>query len=253
MKRFKSTYGAPLVVILVAITIQGCGGSGGDNDTSNSSAVQNNAQSASTAPVTIDGDVNVHPKAGPAGSTIAVSGRGFADVCGVALFLDTLDGEGLAEATVTDGAFDVQAVVPESAAEGDHTIVGDLLELASQECTQSTGTNFETTFAVNGRIPIITLSLQDGRPGATVDVQGRGFCFDECSPVTLLIDGQVAASGVTVADDGTFGSAAMVPAIDAAGAVAVVALQTDSAGMELRGFGELTVTVRPDEKKVAIP
>ena len=102
-------------------------------------------------------------------------------------------------------------------------------------------------------MPIIELTVHDGRPGSDVEVLGRGFCAAaECSPVTLLIDGQVTTSGVEVAEDGTFSSAAMVPAIDAAGAVSVVAAQTAADGSALRGFGELFVTVRPNEEPPVI-
>jgi hypothetical protein len=250
MKRVTSINGARLLAILIAIILQGCGGSGGGgSDTANSTAAQGGALAPGANLNSAGSEVSIHPKSGPAGSTVAISGRGFADVCGAALSLEKLGGETLAEATISNGAFNVQAVLPETVASGDLVIVGELLELNGQECTQSTGATFETAFGVNGEFPIITLAVLDGRPGVAVDIQGRGFCSEtECSAVTLLIDGQVAASGVTVEDDGTFSTGAIVPAIDAAGAVAVVATQTDAGGSMLRGFGELFVTVRPNEE-----
>ena len=255
MKPLMLARGTPFLAILVASIIQGCGGSGGaGNDANKPTASQGGSSGPGTSVNSATGEVGIHPKSGPAGSTIAISGQGFVNVCRAALFLEKAGGESLAEATISDGAFAVQAVLPETVASGDLVIVGELLESDGQGCTQSTGTTFETTFSVAGRMPIITLALMDGRPGTAVDVTGRGFCAEpDCSPVTLLIDGQVAASGVPVESDGTFNTGAIVPAIDAAGAVAVVATQTDAGGSELRGFGELFVTVRPKEEPPVIP
>ena len=245
MKRVTLNTVTPLLAMTVAIFIQGCGSSGGGNDASNRSANANTGSASN--------EFSIHPLSGPAGSTVAISGRGFADNCGAALFLKKSGGESLADATISDGTFNVQAVLPDTAASGELVIVGDLLKSDGQACTQSTGTTFETRFDVTGPMPIITLAALDGRPGTAVDVQGRGFCPDAgCSPVTVLIDGQAAASDVAVEGDGTFNIGALVPAIDAAGMVAVVALQTDAAGSELRGFGELIVTVRPNEKPPVI-
>jgi hypothetical protein len=237
--------------MLLAMTIQGCGGGsgGGNNEPGNAANVAGKPTALGAGVNEQMAEVGVHPTSGPSGSTVAISGRGFADACGVNLFLGQLGGESLAEALINDGSFAVQAVLPEALTSGELVIVGDLLESDGQECTQSTGATFETTFDVTGGMPIITLALPEGRPGTEVGIEGRGFCGDpECSAVRLLIDGQVAATGVAVEDDGTFSTGAFVPAIDAAGAVAVVATQTDADGMELRGFGELIVTVRPNEE-----
>jgi hypothetical protein len=237
--------------MLLAIAIQGCGGSGGggSDQLGNPANVAGKPTALGAGVNAQDGEVDIHPLSGPSGSTVAISGRGFADACGVALYLEQAGGDSLADASISDGSFNVQAVLPESLAAGELVIVGDLLESDGQECTQSMGATFEMTFDVTGSMPIISLALAEGRPGTEVDVHGRGFCGDpECSLVTLLIDGQVAATGVAVEDDGTFSAGAFVPAIDAAGAVAVVATQADADDMELRGFGELIVTVRPNEE-----
>jgi len=250
MRPIKITRVGPLVAMSLAIFIQGCGGgSGGGSDRNNPASVTSKPTASGAGVSEQKSEAGVHPTSGPSGSTVAISGRGFADACGVALFLGQAGGESLAEAPIDDGSFNVQAVLPEALEPGELVIVGDILETDGQACTQSMGASFETSFEVTGSMPIITLAVLEGRPGTEVDVQGRGFCADpECSGVTLLIDGQVAAAGIAVADDGTFTAGAFVPAIDAAGAVAVVATQTDADGMELRGFGELIVTVRPNEE-----
>ena len=240
----------PLLAMGAAFFIHGCGG-GSDSNRVNPASANLNPQGAGVAEP--GGKVGIHPLSGPSGSTVAVSGRGFVNACGAALYLRSFGGETLANADVGDGDFNIQAVLPEGLEPGEVTIVGELLGSDGAACTQSTGTTFEAKFEVMDEMPIIELAVHDGRPGSDVGVTGRGFCPQpECSDVTLLIDGQVATPGVEVAEDGTFSSAAMVPAIDAAGAVAVVAVQTAADGSVLRGFGEVFVTVRPNEEPPVI-
>jgi len=245
MKRVTLNKVTPLLAMTIALFLQGCGGSGGE---SSSPAVQTSSAATGSGTGITSSKVGIHPASGLAGAAVAISGNGFADACGVALFLDKTGGHSLVDGKISNGIFNVQAVLPESTVPGELMIVGELLKSDGQGCTQSTSTTFETSFTVTGSMPIIELGILEGRPGTAVDVGGRGFCPDaECSPVTVLIDGQVAAPGVTVEDDGTFNAGAIVPAIDAAGLVGVVAVQTDADGSQLRGFGELIVTVRPNE------
>ena len=245
----KPTFESRVTVFLAiwaAMIIQGCGGGSDSSRVDLASAGSAGDDAGLGEP---SGKIGIHPLSGPSGSTVAISGKGFGNACGAQLYLRSLGGENLASSSVGDGSFKLQAVLPEALEPGELSIVGELLTSDGTACTQSSGTTFETKFAIMDEMPIIELALHDGRPGSDVGVTGRGFCSDpECSGVTLLIDGQVATSGVEVAEDGTFSSAAMVPAIDAAGAVAVVAVQTAADGSALRGFGELFVTVRPNEE-----
>lgn len=251
MSPIPSTKAIPLLALAVALFIQGCGGAGNNGIDAANTNSQPLAEGAGLDEST--NKVGIHPRSGPSGSTVAVSGRGFANACGATLYLRMFGGERLANASVGDGNFTLQAVLPEGLGPGELTIVGELLSSDGTACTQSTGTTFETKFEVMDEMPIIELAVHDGRPGSDVGVTGRGFCSQpECSAVTLLIDGQLTAAGVEVAEDGTFSAGAMVPAIDAAGAVAVVALQSAADGSELRGFGELFVTVRPNEEPPVI-
>jgi hypothetical protein len=95
--------------------------------------------------------------------------------------------------------------------------------------------------------PSLVISTREARPGATVNVEGRGFCGAAgCSRVTVLIDGQVGAGDVEVSAAGTFSTEARVPAIDTVGRLAVVAVQTLADQSEIRAFGEIDVTTRPD-------
>ena len=246
---------AAAFALSTALFVSGCGGSDGGTQTT---ADDGNSNTGGTTTPTVtgaaNGQVSIHPEAGPAGSTVAISGRGFTAACRATLHVDSIGGEQLGGVDIANGEFDIQVVIPEASPVGTLLIVGDLLEATGQDCTQSTGTNFETAFEVTGTMPIIVLASLEGRPGATVAVDGRGFCgAAACSAATLLIDGQVAARDIAVASDGTFSTDVIVPAIDAAGAVAVVALQTGAGGETLRAFGELVVTVRPNTDTTAIP
>jgi len=249
MKRVSLFRGASYLALLSALIIQGCGGSGGSGTESVTRPNSNDGGPAIGG--SASSKIGVHPAAGPAGSTIAVSGKGFAGACGASLYLGQAGGESLGKATIRDGEFMTQGNLPESVGSGDLMIAGELLESDGQGCTKATGEVFQASFEVTGEMPIIMLAQIDGRPGTAVAVDGRNFCADaECSPVTILIDGQVAGSDIAVGEDGTFIAEAIVPAIDAAGPVAVVALQLAADGTEHRAFGELTVTVKPDQDPV---
>lgn len=249
----------PVLTILMAGLLQSCtspdGDGGNGSEPSDAAGAPGELPAAAQSPSTQSIQqpaIRVNPGAGPPGATIAVAGQGFEMACGVDLLLDAVDA--LGSAVVGDaGTFSVQLVVPESAEEGDHSVVAEGRESDGESCTQPIDETAETDFIITAPMPLITLAVLEGRPGTAVEVEGRGFCADTaCSPVTLLIDGQTSATDVAVEDDGTFVAEAFVPAIDAAGEVAVVAIQSDVQGMELRAFGELIVTVKPDEPPVVI-
>jgi hypothetical protein len=76
--------------------------------------------------------------------------------------------------------------------------------------------------------PEIHVTPAQPTPGERVTVQGSGFCPAPCSPVSVSVDGSVAASGVTVAPDGTF--EVMVGLTPVAGDSTISASQTDASG-----------------------
>jgi hypothetical protein len=178
----------------------------------------------------------------PAGSVVLLQGDDFGDGCDVRLFLEDA---ALADVrSDRDGTFAVQVVIPEQTAEGMHTVRAQSLDGGG--CNEDTD-GMTVSLLVTAPLPVIDVSPMEGRPGSTVSVAGRGFCGAAgCSPVSVLINGFIAAPDVPVQSDGTFAIDALVPAVDAARDIAVVALQTDAAGDRLRAFGDVTVTVRPD-------
>jgi hypothetical protein len=233
------------------IVLHACGGSGSDSSGTAESAAntnQNPPPSARSQNLSSDMAV-VFPESGPPGSAISVTGTGFEGDCQVAVFLDEIGGVLLGEASVSQGgSYGIQLILPADTAEGDHEIVVEGRTGDADSCTEPSALTASASFTATSGIPLITLNATEGRPGLTVDVDGRGFCPDpECSVVTILVDGQVGAEGIAVAEDGTFSTAAFVPAIDAAGPVAVAAIQADATGAQLRAFGELVVTIKPDE------
>lgn len=178
----------------------------------------------------------------PAGSVVLLRGDDFGNDCQVRLFLE---GQALADVrSGGDGTFAVQVVIPEQTPAGTHTVTAQTLE--GSGCNEAAD-GFTASVDVTPFPPVIEVDRIEGRPGGSVGIAGRGFCGEAgCSMVTVLMNGFVAADRVPVESDGTFAADARVPAVEAAGDIAIVALQTDAAGEELRAFGGLGVSVRPD-------
>lgn len=96
-------------------------------------------------------------------------------------------------------------------------------------------------------LPILVVDRIEGRPGSSLRFEGRGFCGEAgCSPVSIFIDGLPVAEGIRVRSDGTLSAQGMVPAVSAAGPVRIEAVQKGRQGEEIRGYGELIVTVKPN-------
>jgi hypothetical protein len=82
--------------------------------------------------------------------------------------------------------------------------------------------------ATSAAAPEIQISPAQPTPGQQVTVRGSGFCSTPCSPVTVSVDGSVAAGGIAVAAGGTFEvTVGMTPV---AGTSTIVASQTDASG-----------------------
>jgi len=180
---------------------------------------------------------------------VLVSGTQFTGDCAVQISLGddkkvmlTKTGVGM------DGTFAVQAAIPTDTPVGTHDVSAQ--GLSGANCDEPSANAVAEPLAVVEIDPIIELDTVEGRPGGVTLVNGRGFCgAAECSTVSVLADGSVAAADVEVAEDGTFSAEARIPAVDNAGEIMVVALQTDADGNELRGFGDLIVTVRPEGER----
>jgi hypothetical protein len=220
-----SPYRRCLIALAACVALQAC--SGGASDRPKAEHLKLSAQPTLSS---------------PAGSVVLLQGDDFGDGCDVRLFLEDI---ALADVrSDRNGAFAVQVVVPEQTTEGMHTVRAQTL--GDSGCNEDAD-GMTVSLLVAALLPVIEVSPMEGRPGGTVSVAGRAFCGGaDCSPVTVLINGLVAADNVPVDSDGTFTVDALVPAVDAAQDIAVVALQTDAAGGRLRAFGDVTVTVRPD-------
>jgi len=79
-----------------------------------------------------------------------------------------------------------------------------------------------------GATPEIHVTPAQPTPGERVTITGSGFCPGPCSPVSVSVDGSVAATGVAVAPDGTF--EVMVGLTPVAGDSTISASQTDGGG-----------------------
>jgi len=240
-------------LLSVSCLLAACGGGGGDDSNGDVGALSPDRSAQSTDAAAEAPDLLiVFPTAAPSGSSVAAFGGGFEGRCGVELFLDTSENS-LGTADVEeDGTYSTQVIIPEDVEAGDHLVLVEGRDSSEQGCTEPVTVGAEVPFRVTAMRPVIELA-DEARPGTTVEVHGRGFCAaSECSSVTLLLDGQIGAQDVAVEADGTFVAEAIVPAITAAGGVNVVAVQTSADGSELRAFGELTVTVRPDRSEEVI-
>lgn len=198
------------------------------------------------------------PAAGPAGSAVAARGSGFAGDCGVRLHLGTESGTALASADVDrSGTFAASLTIPAQTAGGRHTVLARGLRPGTEGCTapseNAARAVFEVTTQGGGTPPSLVIRTRDARPGSMVRIEGRGFCGEAgCSPVTVLVDGQVGAGDVRVSSGGTFSVEARVPAINTAGRIVVTAVQTLADGSEIRAFGELQTTTRPDGRRPTV-
>ncbi len=194
------------------------------------------------------------PTSGIAGSAVQLQGSGFINNCGVGIYLNTLDGEPLGFATMRkDGGFVTQVTIPSETQPGKYMLIAQgLAEGAkpsheTQLCGEPSSDVARAGYDVGPAPPILEVSAYEGRPGRTVTFKGRGFCAaTRCSPVDILIDGLVVAFDVPVNPDGTLSAEGMVPAVSASGEVRIEAIQQGSTGEQIRSFGSLIVTVRPN-------
>ncbi|HTG36022.1 MAG TPA: hypothetical protein VLB76_24125 [Thermoanaerobaculia bacterium] len=197
--------------------------------------------------------LSLEPAAAPPGTTLAAKGSGFRGDCGVRLYFDSESGPPLGASDVDrSGSFTARLIISEQATGEQHVVLARGLRPGANGCVEPSGNRAQTPFALEPRTSIPTLAIDtiEARPGKAVHVEGRGFCTDpRCSNVTVLIDGQIAAGDVKVSPAGTFSAAARVPATKTAGKIAVAAVQTLADQSEIRAFGELEVTPRPNVRR----
>jgi hypothetical protein len=194
--------------------------------------------------------IALEPSAAQPATSVSVSGSGFDGDCAVRLSLDeTAD---IARPEVgRSGTFQAAFRVPADAAEGVHEVVAQGVRAGVQGCSDPSGRVASARLSVTGGgeagVAVLTVDTVEARPGSLVHVSGRGFCAaDGCSPVTIYISGQVSARNVRVGPGGTFTTPAAVPAVDTAGHIHVVAVQSGPGESEIRASSELRVTPRPN-------
>ncbi len=237
--------GRPLCILALAVTflLQAC-----SDSTNEEAEVAAGAVGARAAP-----DFALFPSNEPkAGDTVLVEGTDFEGDCRIRILLDGNAAAPLGTSAIGKrGDFAVQSVIPEDLSAGAHELTAQ--GLTGPDCDQPSDNVARVDMDVKPALPVLLIDTIEARPGASVQVTGRGFCGDAaCSPVMLLVDGAVVARDVDVGADGSFDVTAQVPAVDNAGEIMVVAVQTDADGETLRGFGDLIVTVRPGGQRPVI-
>ncbi len=137
--------------------------------------------SASTT-FTIPFSLNLNPSSGAPGSSVAVSGSGYAAGEIVSVAWDTLSNQ-LATATADGhGSFSASLTVPANAAAGNHVVLA-----AGQNSHFSQATTFTVNASANTGGASISISPPSGPAGSQVAVSGSGFVAGE--QVNLTIDG----------------------------------------------------------------
>ncbi len=97
--------------------------------------------------------------------------------------------------------------------------------------------------------PVIRVDPASGSPGSVVTVHGSGFCGTAgCGAVEVLYSGQLAATGVRVAPDGTFRGTFRVPGGGVPGPQHITATQRLADGNELRAFASYDLVLSKGEE-----
>jgi hypothetical protein len=232
-----------ILVLVTTIMLQAC---------SDSARESNTEASGTSEPQSKPGLVLFPSNEPSAGATVLVEGEDFRGDCSVQIVFDGSDTEPLVMASIDEeGIFSVQTVIPADAPTGKHQLTAQ--GLTGPNCDQFSDNADTLDINVKSPLPLLLIDTIEARPGGSVQIAGRGFCNDvACSPVIVLVDGAIVAQDIEVDADGSFNVTAQVPAVDNAGEIMVVAVQTDAAGETLRGFGDLIVTVRPGGKRPVI-
>jgi hypothetical protein len=162
--------------------------------------ITDGSSKSATATFTVTSSITLSPTSGPVGTSVTVTGSGFA-----ASATMTINYDGVAQGTTptmvttsATGAFSATFSVPASA-KGSHTV----------QATDGTNSG-SATFAVTSAI---SLNPTNGNVGTTITVSGTGFAAS--STITVKYDGTVqTTSPATVATDayGSFSASFAVPA-----------------------------------------
>jgi hypothetical protein len=146
------------------------------------------------------------PNAGPAGSSVAISGTGFLPSYPVII---SLDATVISSTTLTDtaGTFSATVTIPTSAASGAHNI----------NVTVGT-TVLSTPFTVSASASIDTFTPTSGAAGTLVTITGANFVAN--TPIVFKFDTAVITpnSGAQTGAGGTIASVITIPSSATAGA-----------------------------------
>ena len=129
----------------------------------------------STSGSTSNPTISINPTSGPVGTSVTVTGNGFAPISTVAI---TFGGSNVATVTPTsNGGFTATFRVPLSSSIGDQTV----------KATQGSNSASKTFTVTSLVTPTIFLDPTSGPVGTSADIAGAGF--DPSSTITIEFDG----------------------------------------------------------------
>ena len=167
----------------------------------------------STSGTSLSPTIILNPSTGPIGTTVTITGTGFAPVSTVVI---TFGGNTLGTVTTTsNGGFSATFMVPLSSSSGDHTVTA----------TQGSNSASKTFTVTTSTISSITLNPTSGPVGTQVTVTGTNF--DPSSVITITFDESTVTTTpfpLTTNNNGEFSATFAVPD-SSSGPQSVVATQ----------------------------
>lgn len=154
-----------------------------------------------TVTATVSPSINITTTSGPVGTTVPITGQGYAPGETVDIRWDRSSGTVLKTVTASSsGTFSTSATVPEAGA-GKHLFVG---------VGRTSGAKPSRSFTVTVN-PVISISITSGPGGTVVPITGQGYTPGETVDIRWDRSTGIVLKTVTASSSGTFSTSATVP------------------------------------------
>lgn len=180
------------------------------------------------------GSITLSPTSGPPGSSVTVTGTGFAPNTTTSILFDGLF---VAEqATNASGAFTKSITIPTTATTGSHPIVAN----------DGVSTSNTVQFTVTAPQPLITLSPTSGITGTTVTISGSNFGASKT--ITITFDSASITTNPTVVTSsgtGAFSATIAIPNTAATGSHTISATDGSLTASGIFNVVSTSITLSP--------